>query len=212
MSRIFYNNHPLVQHKITQLRSVEYKKVEFSRISKEIGALMAYELTQDLETHDIEVQTPLEKTMAPEITGIKPCIVAILRAGIGIQRGILEVIPEAKEGYIDMSRNEDTLEPSTYRASLPGKLCKRRIYVAELMLATGGTSVEAIQQIKNQGGFGGRIKFVCAIAAPEGVAKLSEAHPDVDVYVGHLDRELNENGYILPGLGDAGDRLCGTLG
>lgn len=208
---VIINNHPLMQHKITQLRNINYKKVEFRRLSKELGELFAYELTRDLETHDVEVATPLETTMSPEIIGKKPAVVAILRAGLGLQSGLLEVMPEAKEGYIDASRDEITLVADIAKAKLPLHLSERRIYVTEHMLATGSTSIKAIHCIKKNGGLGRNIKFIATIAAPEGLEALKVVHPDIDIYIGHLDRELDENGYIRPGLGDAGDRMSGTL-
>ena len=212
MKRIYDNvfefTHPLVQHKLTMLRNKETGTNEFRRIVEELGMLMGYEALADLPTEEIEVETPIEKAMCPVIAGRKLAIVPILRAGLGLVPGILQLCPTAKVGHIGIYRDEETHEPHEYFCKLPRPIEERVIVVTDPMLATGGSAIDAIRLIKERGGR--KIKFICMIAAPEGVKKLHEAHPDVEVYIGHIDRELNENAYICPGLGDAGDRIFGT--
>jgi uracil phosphoribosyltransferase len=174
----------------------------------EIGMLMGYEALSDLPTEDIEVETPIEKCMSPQITGRKLAIVPILRAGLGMVSGVQKLVPTAKVGHIGLYRDPETHEPQEYYCKLPDPINERTIVVTDPMLATGGSAVSAINFIKEHGGK--KIKFMCIIAAPEGLEKLKNAHPDIQIYVGHLDRELNENAYICPGLGDAGDRIFGT--
>lgn len=205
---VFEFTHPLVQHKLTMLRMKETGTNEFRKIVEELGMLMGYEALADLPLEDIDIETPIEKTKAPVIAGRKLAIVPILRAGLGLVPGILSLTPTAKVGHIGMYRDEETHEPHEYYCKLPSPIEERVIVVTDPMLATGGSAVDAINLIKERGGK--KIKFICMIAAPEGVKRLHEAHPDVEVYIGHIDRELNENAYICPGLGDAGDRIFGT--
>lgn len=200
--------HPLIQHKITMLRDKNTGTGEFRSLVGEIAMLMAFEAFTDLPTEDVEIETPIEKTMAPVIAGRKMAVVPILRAGLGMVDGILKLVPNAKVGHIGMYRNEETHEPVEYYCKLPSPIEERLIVVTDPMLATGGSAIDAITQIKKHGGK--NIKFMAIIGAPEGVRKLHEAHPDVQIYVGHIDRELNSNAYICPGLGDAGDRIFGT--
>ena len=200
--------HPLIQHKITRLRDKNTGTAEFRKLVNEIAMLMGYEALRDLELRYIEVETPIESCQSPVIAGRKQAIVPILRAGIGMTDGILQLLPTAKVGHIGLYRDEETHKPHSYYCKLPDPINERTIIVTDPMLATGGSAVDAINFIKEKGGK--KIKFMCIIAAPEGLKKLSGAHPDVQIYVGHLDRELNENAYICPGLGDAGDRIFGT--
>ena len=212
MKQIYDNvyefTHPLVQHKLTMLRMKETGTNEFRKIVEELGMLMGYEALADLKTEDIDIETPIEKCKAPVLAGRKLAVVPILRAGLGLVPGVLSLVPSAKVGHIGMYRDEVTHEPHEYFCKLPSPIEERVIVVTDPMLATGGSAVDAINLIKNKGGK--KIKFICMIAAPEGVKKLHEAHPDVQVYIEHIDRELNENAYICPGLGDAGDRIFGT--
>ena len=205
---IFILNHPLIQHKITRLRDKNTGTAEFRQVAGEIAMLMGYEALRDLETQDIEIETPIEKTMSPVIAGRKQAVVPILRAGLGMTEGILSLLPTAKVGHIGMYRDPDTHKPHSYYCKLPDPINERIIIVTDPMLATGGSAVDSINFIKEKGGV--KIKFMCIIAAPEGLEKLHTVHPDVQIYVGHLDRQLNENAYICPGLGDAGDRIFGT--
>ncbi len=205
---IFILNHPLIQHKITRLRDKNTGTAEFRQICSEIAMLMGYEALRDLETKDIEVETPIEKTLSPVIAGRKQAVVPILRAGLGMTEGILGLLPTAKVGHIGMYRDPETHNPHSYYCKLPSPINERIIIVTDPMLATGGSAIDSINFIKEKGGV--RIKFMCIIAAPEGLERLHRAHPDVQIYVGDLDRELNENAYICPGLGDAGDRIFGT--
>ncbi|MGN0389334.1 MAG: uracil phosphoribosyltransferase [Wujia sp.] len=200
--------HPLIQHKISLLRDKATGTNEFRKLVEEIAMLEGFEALGDLTLTDVEVETPIEKCMTPMIEGRKLAIVPILRAGLGMVPGVLALVPSAKVGHIGMYRDEDTHEPHEYYCKLPKPINERVIVVTDPMLATGGSAVDAITQIKAHGGV--KIKFMCIIAAPEGVKRLHEAHPDVQIYIGHLDRELNENAYICPGLGDAGDRIFGT--
>ncbi|MDD5948356.1 MAG: uracil phosphoribosyltransferase [Lachnospiraceae bacterium] len=200
--------HPLIQHKISRLRDKATGTNEFRKLVEEIAMLEGFEALGDLPLTDVEVETPIEKCMTPMIEGRKLAIVPILRAGLGMVSGVLALVPSAKVGHIGMYRDEETHEPHEYYCKLPKPINERVIVVTDPMLATGGSAVDAITQIKAHGGV--KIKFMCIIAAPEGVKRLHEAHPDVQIYIGHLDRELNENAYICPGLGDAGDRIFGT--
>lgn len=201
-------DHPLIKHKITLLRKVETGTNEFRKMVEEIAMLMAYEALRDLPTADVEIQTPIEKCMSPEISGKKLAVVPILRAGLGMVNGILSLVPSAKVGHIGLYRDEKTHEPHEYYCKLPPSIGEREILVLDPMLATGGSAAAAIDFIKEKGGK--NIRFMCIIAAPEGLKRLSDAHPDVKIFVGNLDRGLNENAYICPGLGDAGDRIFGT--
>ena len=208
MENVTYIDHPLVQHKISMLRKKTTGTNEFRTLVEEIATLMGYEALRDLPLEDVEVETPIETCMTPMLAGKKLAIVPILRAGLGMVNGVLSLVPSAKIGHIGLYRDEETHEPHEYFCKLPNPIEQRTIVVTDPMLATGGSAVAAIDFIKQHGGK--HIKFMCIIAAPEGVKKLHEAHPDVQIYVGHLDRELNENVYICPGLGDAGDRIFGT--
>ena len=208
MDNVIINNHPLVQHKISRLRDKTTGTNEFRALVEEIGMLMGYEALADLKTEDVEIETPLEKCMTPVIAGRKLAVIPILRAGLGMVSGITALVPTAKVGHIGLYRDPKTHEPVEYYCKLPSPIEERLIVVTDPMLATGGSAVDAIDMIKARGGK--MIKFMCIIAAPEGLKRLHEAHPDVQIYVGHLDRQLNENAYILPGLGDAGDRIFGT--
>ena len=208
MENVTYIDHPLVQHKISMLRKKTTGTNEFRTLVEEIATLMGYEALRDLPLEDVEVETPIETCMTPMLAGKKLAIVPILRAGLGMVNGVPSLVPSAKIGHIGLYRDEETHEPHEYFCKLPNPIEQRTIVVTDPMLATGGSAVAAIDFIKQHGGK--HIKFMCIIAAPEGVKKLHEAHPDVQIYVGHLDRELNENAYICPGLGDAGDRIFGT--
>ena len=208
MENVTYIDHPLVQHKISMLRKKTTGTNEFRTLVEEIATLMGYEALRDLPLEDVEVETPIETCMTPMLAGKKLAIVPILRAGLGMVNGVLSLVPSAKIGHIGLYRDEETHEPHEYFCKLPNPIEQRTIVVTDPMLATGGSAVAAIDFIKQHGGK--HIKFMCIIAAPEGVKKLHEAHPDVQIDVGHLDRELNENAYICPGLGDAGDRIFGT--
>lgn len=201
-------DHPLIQHKISMLRDKNTGTNEFRSLVSEIAMLEGYEALRDLKTKNIEVETPIEKCMTPVIAGKKLAIVPILRAGLGMVDGVLRLVPTAKVGHIGMYRDPETHEPHEYYCKLPAPIELRTILVVDPMLATGGSGSDAISQIKAHGGK--TIKFMCIIAAPEGLKKISEDHPDVQFYVGHLDRELNKDAYICPGLGDAGDRIFGT--
>ena len=205
---IFILDHPLIQHKISMLRDKNTGTNEFRRLVEEIAMLEGFVALKDLPMEEVEVETPIEKCMTPMISGRKLAIVPILRAGLGMVGGVLALVPSAKVGHIGMSRNEATHEPQAYYCKFPPHMDERQIIVVDPMLATGGSLTDAVSEIKAHGGK--KIKCMCIIAAPEGVKKLTEAHPDVQLYVGVLDRCLNENAYICPGLGDAGDRIFGT--
>lgn len=200
--------HPLIKHKISMLRDKNTGTNEFRTIIEEIAMLMGYEALRDLPTEDVEIETPIEKCMTPMIAGRKLAVVPILRAGLGMVGGILALTPSAKVGHIGLCRNEETHEPEEYYCKLPTPIEERVIVVTDPMLATGGSAVSAVNFIKQHGGK--KIKFMSIIAAPEGIDRLMTAHPDIQLYVGQLDRCLNENAYICPGLGDAGDRIFGT--
>jgi uracil phosphoribosyltransferase len=202
-------NHPLITHKISMLRDKNTGTNEFRALVSEIAMLEGYEALRDLPTKEIEVETPIEKCMTPVLAGKKLAIVPILRAGLGMVDGVTRLLPTAKIGHIGMYRDPETHEPHEYYCKLPNPIELRTILVVDPMLATGGSGSDALNLIKEHGGK--KIKFMCIIAAPEGLKKISEEHPDVQFYVGQLDRELNENAYICPGLGDAGDRIFGTM-
>lgn len=208
MSKVIVMDHPLIQHKIGIMRVKTTSTKEFRDLVAEVAMLICYEATRDLALADLEIETPLVKTTVKEIAGKKLCIVPILRAGLHMADGILNLIPNAKVGHIGLYRDEETLEPVEYFCKLPTDAADREIFVVDPMLATGGSAISAIKQLKARGIT--KIHFLCLIAAPEGVKHLQEAHPDVDIFVGALDERLNEQGYILPGLGDAGDRIYGT--
>ena len=201
-------NHPLIQHKISLLRDVNTGTNEFRHLIEEIATLMGFEALRDLPVQDVTVQTPIETCQTPMLAGKKLVIVPILRAGLGMVNGILTLVPSAKVGHIGLCRDEETHEPHEYYCNLPSAMEERTIVVCDPMLATGGSACAAIDFIKKYGGK--NIKFMSIIAAPEGLEKLSNAHPDIQIYCGHLDRCLNERAYIYPGLGDAGDRIFGT--
>ena len=201
-------DHPLVQHKISLLRNKNTGTKEFKELVGEIATLLCYEATRDLPTKEVEVETPIAVAKSHVLAGRKLALVPILRAGLGMVDGMLSLLPAAKVGHIGMYRNEETLEPVEYYCKLPSDIAERDVFVLDPMLATGGSACDAITQIKKRGARS--IKFLAIIAAPEGLAKVHEQHPDVDIYVAALDEKLNENGYIVPGLGDAGDRIFGT--
>ena len=201
-------DHPLVKHKITMLRNKNTGTNEFRAIVEEIAMLIGYEALRDLELEEVEVETPLETAMCPVIAGRKQAIVPILRAGLGMVGGLLKLMPAAKVGHIGLYRDEETFEPHEYFCKLPSPIEERKIFVVDPMLATGGSAISAIDFIKQHGGKD--ISFLCIIAAPEGLEKLAKAHPDLKIFVGNLDRQLNEKAYICPGLGDCGDRIFGT--
>ena len=208
MSQVTVVDHPLIQHKISMLRDKHTGTNEFRKLVEEIAMLMGYEALRDLPLEDAEITTPIETCQTPVIAGKKMAIVPILRAGLGMVNGILALVPSAKVGHIGLYRDEETHEPHEYYCKLPDPIDQRTIVVLDPMLATGGSAVSAIDFIKEHGGK--NIKFLCIIAAPDGIERLSKAHPDIQIYCGHVDRCLNENAYICPGLGDAGDRIFGT--
>ena len=208
MENVTVFDHPLIQHKISILRSVETSSMQFRGLVEDITMLMCYESMRDLPLEDVEVTTPITKTTTKMIAGVKLAIVPILRAGLGMVNGVLNLVPSARVGHIGMYRDEETLIPHEYYCKLPKNIDKRLVIVTDPMLATGGSAIDAITRIKEYGGK--NIKFMCLIAAPEGIEALTKAHPDVQVYCACVDEKLNENGYIVPGLGDAGDRIFGT--
>ena len=200
--------HPLVQHKLTILRDRRTPTKIFKELVDEIAMLMAYEATADLTLEEAPVETPLEHATGWRVSGKKLTLVPILRAGLGLVEGVLRLVPSARVGHIGLYRDHDTLEPVDYYFKVPSDAAERDFFVLDPMLATGGSAVSAVTSLKRAGAT--RIRFLCLVAAPEGVRKLADAHPDVSIYCASLDRELNSQGYILPGLGDAGDRLFGT--
>lgn len=208
MKKVTVFDHPLIQHKTTILRQTTTTNKEFRELVEEITMLMCYEALRDLPLEEVEIETPLTKTRQKLIKGKKLAVVPILRAGLGMVNGLLNLIPSAKVGHIGMYRDEETMEPHEYYCKLPKDIEDRLIVVVDPMLATGGSAIDAITQIKSYGGK--QIKFLCLIAAPEGVEALTNAHPDVEVYCANVDECLNERCYIVPGLGDAGDRIFGT--
>lgn len=208
MEQVYIMDHPLIQHKISMLRDYRTGTNEFRKLVEEIGILMGYEALRDLPTEDVEVTTPLETCMTPMISGKKLAVIPVLRAGLGMVNSILTLVPSAKVGHVGLYRDPETHEPHEYYCKLPESINERIAVVVDPMLATGGSAVAAVDFIKQKGGK--NIKFMCIIAAPDGLKKLHETHPDIQIYCGHLDRCLNENAYICPGLGDAGDRIFGT--
>lgn len=208
MGKITVMDHPLIQHKIGWIRKSETGSRDFREMVGEIAMLMCYEATRNLELEDIEIETPICATTVKGLKGKKLAVVPILRAGLGMVDGMLAMIPAAKVGHIGLYRDPDTLEPVEYYCKLPEDCSEREVFVVDPMLATGGSAVAAIQMLKDKGVR--NIHFLCIIAAPEGVEAMKETHPDVDIYIGALDEKLNEHGYIVPGLGDAGDRIFGT--
>ena len=208
MSKVQIMDHPLIQHKINYIRREEVGSKEFREIVKEIAALMCYEASRDLKLKDVAIKTPICEMTGKELSGKKLAVVPILRAGLGMVDGILQMIPAAKVGHIGPYRDPKTFEPVEYYCKLPADCDEREVFVVDPMLATGGSSSAAIQMLKDKGVKA--IRFLCIIAAPEGVARMQKEHPDVDLYIGALDDHLNAHKYIVPGLGDAGDRIFGT--
>lgn len=208
MAKVVVMDHPLIQHKIGIMRRTETGSKEFRTLVSEVAMLECYEATRDLELTDVEIETPICKTTVKELKGKKLAIVPILRAGLGMVDGMQTMIPAAKVGHIGLYRDEETAKPIEYYCKLPEDCANREVFVVDPMLATGGSAAAAIQMLKDKGVK--NIHFMCIIAAPEGVQVLTHAHPDVDVYIGALDERLNERKYIVPGLGDAGDRIFGT--
>ena len=201
-------DHPLIQHKIGYIRRTDTGTKDFRKTVSEIAMLICYEATRDLQLSEVKIQTPICETTVKELKGKKMAVVPILRAGLGMVDGMLTLIPAAKVGHIGLYRDPETLKPVEYYCKLPADCAEREIFVVDPMLATGGSSVAAIQMLKEKGCK--NIHFMCIIAAPEGVKAMQEAHPDVDIYIGALDEKMNDHGYIVPGLGDAGDRIFGT--
>lgn len=208
MSKVYVFDHPLIQHKLTYIRDKNTGTKEFRELVDEVAGLMAYEITRDMPLKEVEVETPVATCKAYLLAGKKLGLVPILRAGLGMVDGILKLIPAAKVGHVGLYRDPETLEPVEYYVKLPSDVHERDFIVIDPMLATGGSAVAAIQSLKNRGAQS--IKLMCLIAAPEGIEKTQAAHPDVDIYVAGVDEKLNDHGYIVPGLGDAGDRLFGT--
>ncbi|OCS83317.1 uracil phosphoribosyltransferase [Caryophanon tenue] len=208
MSKVYVFDHPLIQHKLTHIRDEKTGTKEFRELVDEVATLMAFEITRDLPLEEIDVKTPVTTAKAKVLSGKKIAIVPILRAGIGMVDGVLKLIPAAKVGHIGLYRDPQTLKPVEYYAKLPADVEERDFIIVDPMLATGGSAVEAINSLKKRGAKS--IKFMCLIAAPEGVKAIQDEHPDVDIYIAALDEKLDDHGYIVPGLGDAGDRLFGT--
>ena len=208
MSKVHVFDHPLIQHKLSYIRDKNTGTKEFRELVDEVGMLMAYEVTRDLQLQDAEIETPVTTMTAKRLAGKKLAIVPILRAGLGMTDGVLSLVPAARVGHIGLYRDPKTLKAVEYFAKLPQDIDEREIIVVDPMLATGASAIEAINSLKNRGAK--NIRFMCLIAAPEGVEKMQEAHEDVDIYIAALDEKLNEKAYITPGLGDAGDRLFGT--
>ena len=208
MAKVVVMDHPLIQHKIGIMRRQDTGSKEFRTLVSEVAMLECYEATRDLELRDVEIETPICKSTVKELKGKKLAVVPILRAGLGMVEGMLEMIPAAKVGHIGLYRDPETAEPVEYYCKLPADCANREVFVVDPMLATGGSAVAALQMLKDKGVK--NIRFMCIIAAPEGVKRLQEAHPDVDLFIGALDERLNEKKYIVPGLGDAGDRIFGT--
>ncbi len=208
MAKVIVMDHPLIQHKIGRIRRIETGTKDFRQTISEIANLICYEATRNLKLEDVEIETPICKTTVKELAGKKLAVVPILRAGLGMVDGMLQLIPTAKVGHIGLYRDPETLEPIEYYCKLPEDCSQREVFVVDPMLATGGSSSAAIRMLKDRGCK--NIHFMCIIAAPEGVERMKKDHPDVDLYIGALDERLNEHGYIVPGLGDAGDRIFGT--
>ena len=208
MAKVVVMDHPLVQHKINFIRRTETGTKDFRQTIGEIAMLITYEATRELQLADVEIETPICKATVKMLKGRKMAIIPILRAGLGMVDGILQMVPAAKIGHIGLYRDPETLKPVEYYCKLPTDCAERDVFVVDPMLATGGSAIAAIQMLKEKGCK--NIRFMCILAAPEGIKAMQEAHPDVDMYVGALDEKLNDHGYIVPGLGDAGDRIFGT--
>jgi uracil phosphoribosyltransferase len=208
LSKVVVMDHPLIQHKIGIIRDKNTSSKEFREMIGEVAMLMCYEASRDLPLEEVEIETPIAKTTVKRLAGLKMAVVPILRAGLGMVEGFKTINPAAKVGHIGLYRDPETLEPVEYYCKLPSDIAHREVFVTDPMLATGGSATAAISMLKEHGAR--KIHFMCIIAAPEGVKKMQEIHPDVDMYIGALDQGLNENGYIIPGLGDAGDRIFGT--
>ena len=208
MSKVYIFDHPLIQHKVAMMRKTDTSTKDFRELAKEIAMLMGFEATRNLPLKEVEIETPLCSTKVNMLEGEDIAIVPILRAGLGFEDGMLALVPNAKVGHVGLYRDPDTHEPVEYYCKLPTDIDKRQIFVVDPMLATGGSAAAAIDFIKQRGGK--NITFMCLIAAPEGIEVLQKAHPDVDIYIAAKDERLNEHAYIIPGLGDAGDRLFGT--
>lgn len=208
MANIYVMDHPLIRHKITYIRREDVGTKEFREMISEIATLMCYEATRDLKLRDVKIKTPICEMTGVELTGKKLAVVPILRAGLGMVDGMLSMIPAAKVGHIGLYRDPETLEPVEYYCKLPTDCGEREVFVVDPMLATGGSSSAAIRMLKDKGVK--HIRFMCILAAPEGVERMQKDHPDVDLYIGALDEKLNDHAYIVPGLGDAGDRIFGT--
>ncbi|MFC4410670.1 uracil phosphoribosyltransferase [Chungangia koreensis] len=208
MGKVYVFDHPLIQHKLSFIRDKNTGTKEFRELVDEVGTLMAYEITRELTLEETIIETPVSKATCNILSGKKLGIVPILRAGLGMMDGILKLIPAAKVGHVGLYRDPQTLQPVEYYVKLPSDVEEREFILVDPMLATGGSAVEAVNSLKKRGAK--HIKFMCLIAAPEGVKVLQDAHPDVDIYIAALDEKLDEHGYIVPGLGDAGDRLFGT--
>ena len=208
MSQVHLIDHPMIQHKLSIMREKETGSKDFRQLLKEISLLMGYEITRDLPLTDLEIETPISKMTAHRVLGRKLAIVPILRAGLGMVDGLLDLVPVAKVGHIGLYRNEKTHKPVVYYCKLPEDVQDRLVIVTDPMLATGGSSCDAILMLKERGC--ANIRLMCLVAAPEGIAKVQEEHPDVDIYVAAIDERLNDDAYIVPGLGDAGDRIFGT--
>ena len=208
MSEVHLIDHPMIQHKLSIMREKETGSKDFRQLLKEISLLMGYEITRDLPLTDLEIETPISKMTASRVLGRKLAIVPILRAGLGMVDGLLDLVPVAKVVHIGLYRDEKTHKPVVYYCKLPEDIQERLVIVTDPMLATGGSSCDALDMLKERGCT--NIKLMCLVAAPEGIAKVQELHPDVDIYVAAIDERLNDNAYIVPGLGDAGDRIFGT--
>ena len=208
MSKVTEIKHPLISHKLSMIRDKNTGAKNFRELVEEVSMLMAYEATRDLQTKEVEIETPICKTKCCVLAGKKVAVVPILRAGLGMVNGIINLIPAAKIGHIGLYRDEETLKPVEYFCKLPQDIAQRDVIVVDPMLATGGSAADAITLLKKIGA--GKIRLMCLIASPEGIETVKEIHPDIDIYIASIDEKLNEHGYIVPGLGDAGDRLFGT--
>lgn len=206
---IIVPNHAYIEHKLTIMRSKSTPKKIFKELLEEITMLLSYEATRDFELEDVEIETPLTRAKCKVIKGRKPAVIPVLRAGLGMVEGLLKIIPQAKVGHIGLYRDHDTMEPVEYYAKFPTHLDEREVFLLDPMLATGGSVSYAVTSLKRSGAK--RIKFICIISSPEGIERLSKEHPDVKIFTASIDEKLNKNAYILPGLGDAGDRLFGTI-